>query len=149
MSGINKAIILGRVGKDPEIRYMTNGEAVASFSLATSENWKDKQGAKQERTEWHNISAFRKLAEIIGEYVKKGDMIYIEGKITTEKYTDKSGVEKYSTKIIADQMQMLGGKPSGEQSEQSQRAAPAQNQNPQTSKPAAKNFDDFDSEIPF
>jgi len=148
MSGVNKAIILGRVGKDPETRYMTNGEAVTSFSVATSETWKDKSGEKQEKVEWHNITAFRKLAEIMGQYVHKGDMIYVEGKISTEKYTDKAGVEKYSTKIIADQMTMLGGKQQVNDDAQPERTAqPAK----QAAKPAsaAKVDDPFDSEIPF
>ena len=152
---VNKAIILGRVGKEPDIRYMTNGEAVASFSIATSETWKDKQGVKQEKVEWHNISAFRKLAEIIGEYVKKGDMIYIEGKITTEKYTDKSGVEKYSTKIIADQMQMLGGKRDAgdnQPADDRQPAAETRQQSAPAARPAQSQsgaFADFSDDIPF
>ncbi|CAB4132053.1 Ssb Single-stranded DNA-binding protein [uncultured Caudovirales phage] len=141
---INKAIILGRVGKDPEIRYMTNGEAVASFSIATSEKWKDKSGETQEKTEWHSVTAFRKLAEVIGEYTHKGDLLYMEGKITTEKYTDKQGVEKYTTKIIADKIDFIGGK--REQSDEPRnepKSAPAK-----TAKPAS-GFDEFDEQIPF
>ena len=148
---VNKAILIGRLGKDPEIRYMTNGEAVASFILATTETWKDKSGERQEKTEWHNISAFRRLAEIIGEYVHKGDLLYIEGKITTEKYTDKSGVEKYSTKIIANEMKMLGGKRDSEAQAPIERhpsAAPAKKQDT-SGKVAAKSFDNFDDDIPF
>lgn len=136
MSSVNKAIILGNVGKDPEIRYSADGKAIANFSVATSSSWKDKTGAKQEQTEWHRISAFGKLAEIIGEYIKKGSQIYIEGRIQTRKWQDKDGVEKYTTEIIADQMTMLGG-PKSE--------APA--------KPAAKTpegkFDDMTDDIPF
>lgn len=109
--GINKVILVGNLGKDPEIRYMPNGEAVANFSVATSESWKDKQsGEQKEQTEWHRVVAFKKLAEIIGEYVKKGSKIYIEGKLRTRKWQDKDGQDKYMTEIIADEMQMLDGK---------------------------------------
>lgn len=109
--GINKVILVGNLGNDPELRYSQGGNAIASISVATSERWKDKNGEAQERTEWHRVKAFGKLAEIIGEYCKKGQTVYIEGSLRTEKYTDKNGVEKYSTDIIADEMQMLGGKP--------------------------------------
>lgn len=134
MSSVNKAIILGNVGKDPEVRYLSDGKAAANFSVATSETWKDKSGEKQEKTEWHRISAFGKLAEIIGEYVKKGSQLYIEGRITTRKWSDKDGTEKYTTEIIADQMRLLGGR-----SEKSE------------AKPAAKagKFDDMEDDIPF
>ena len=122
-SGINKAIILGRVGKDVEIHYGSNGNAIASFSVATGESWVDKNTQqKKEVTDWHNITIFGKLAEIAGQYVKKGDQIYLEGKNKTEKYTDKQGVEKYSTKVVLDSfsgvMQMLGGRQEGGQSNQ-------------------------------
>ena len=110
MASVNKAILIGSLGKDPGVRYMPNGEAVANFSIATSESWKDKSGAKQERTEWHNIVAYRKLAEIIGEYLKKGAPVYIEGRIQTRKWQDKEGNDRYTTEIIADQMQMLGSR---------------------------------------
>ena len=134
--GVNKVILIGRLGKDPEMRYMPSGAAIASFSMATSESWKDKQsGEKQERVEWHNISVFGKLAEICGEYLKKGSNVYIDGKIQTDKYTDKQGVEKYSTKIIANQMQMMDAKTVGQ--------AIADKTN---SKPSD---DDFDDDIPF
>lgn len=109
--GVNKVILVGNLGNDPEVRYSQGGSAIASISVATSEKWKDKNGEAQERTEWHRVKAFGKLAEIIGEYCKKGQTVYIEGSLRTEKYTDKQGVEKYSTDIIADEMQMLGGKP--------------------------------------
>lgn len=109
MASINKAIIVGNVGKDPEIRYMPNGEAVANFSIATSDSWKDKSGVKQERTEWHNVVAYRKLADIIGQYVKSGMPLYIEGKLQTRKW-EKDGITRYSTEIIADEMQMLGAR---------------------------------------
>lgn len=108
--GINKVILVGAVGKDPELRYSQSGSAVASISLATSESWKDKNGDKQERTEWHKLQFFGKLAEIVGEYVKKGQQLYVEGSLRTDKYTDKQGVEKYSTGIIVNEMQMLGGR---------------------------------------
>jgi len=108
--GINKVIIVGNLGADPEVRYTGGGTAVCSLSVATSEQWTDKQsGEKQERTEWHRVKLFGKLAEIAGEYLKKGRQVYIEGSLRTDKYTDKSGVEKYSTDIIANDMQMLGG----------------------------------------
>lgn len=111
--GINKVIIVGTVGKDPEMRYSQSGSALCSLSIATNEKWKDKNGEMQERTEWHRVKAFGKLAEIIGEYVKKGGQLYVEGKLRTEKYTDKQGVEKYSTDIIADEIMLLGGKSEG------------------------------------
>ena len=111
--GINKVIIVGTLGKDPEVRYSQSGSALTSISLATNEKWKDKNGETQERTEWHRIKFFGKLAEIAGEYLKKGGQVYIEGSLRTDKYTDKQGVEKYSTDIIANEMQMLGGAPGG------------------------------------
>lgn len=114
--GINKVILVGNLGNDPEVRYAQNGNAITTISVATSESWKDKDGNQQERTEWHRVKFFGRLAEIAGEYLKKGRQVYIEGSLRTEKYTDKAGVEKYSTDIIADEMQMLGGNPSdGEQ----------------------------------
>ncbi len=112
--GINKVILVGNLGNDPEVRYTTSGTAIASLSIATSESWTDKQsGEKQERTEWHRVKMFGRLAEIAGEYLKKGRQVYIEGSLRTDKYTDKSGVEKYSTDIIASEMQMLGGNEGG------------------------------------
>lgn len=107
MKGINKVILVGTVGKDPEVRYGTNGNAMCSLSMATSESWKDQQGQKQEKTEWHNLVFYRKLAEIVGQYVKKGSKLYIEGKLQTRKWQDKSGQDRYTTEIVADQMQML------------------------------------------
>ena len=108
--GINKVILVGNLGADPEIRYTTAGAAVASISVATSEQWTDKQsGQKQERTEWHRVKFFGRLAEIAGEYLRKGRQVYIEGSLRTDKYTDKQGIERYSTDIIANEMQMLGG----------------------------------------
>lgn len=112
--GINKVILVGNLGNDPEVRYSQSGTAMTSISVATSESWKDKtSGEQQERTEWHRVKFFGRLAEIAGEYLKKGSQVYIEGKLRTDKYTDKAGVEKYSTDIIADEMQMLGGKTGG------------------------------------
>ena len=111
--GVNKVIIVGNLGADPETRYTPSGTAITSFRIATSESWKDKQtGEAQERTEWHRVEAFGKLAEICGEYLKKGRQVYIEGKLRTDEY-EKDGVKKWSTKIIADEMQMLGGKEGG------------------------------------
>ena len=107
--GINKVILVGNLGNDPEVRYAQSGSAITTISVATSESWKDKDGNQQERTEWHRVKAFGRLAEIMGEYLKKGRQVYIEGSLRTEKYTDKNGVEKYATDIIADEMQMLGG----------------------------------------
>lgn len=143
MRGINKAIIVGNVGKDPEIRYTGDGRAIANLSVATSEQWKDKQtGQKQEKTEWHRVSAFGKLAEIIGEYVKKGAPVYIEGKIQTRKWQDQNGQDRYSTEIIANELQMLGGRGDSQPQAQQQQSQPQQQQ-------AASTRDDFDQDIPF
>ena len=105
---MNKVQLIGRLGKDPEIRYTQGSEAVANVSLATSESWKDKNGEKQEKTEWHNLVFYRRLAEVVGEHLKKGALIYVEGKITTEKY-QKDGEDRYVTKIVVSEMKMLGG----------------------------------------
>jgi single-strand DNA-binding protein len=123
--GVNKVILVGTLGKDPEVRYSQAGAAMTSVSVATNESWKDKvTGEKQERTEWHRVKFFGRLAEIAGEYLKKGGQVYIEGSLRTEKYTDKQGVEKYSTDIIASEMQMLGGRPEGgERGERPERSA--------------------------
>ena len=110
MASVNKVIILGNLGRDPETRYTTGGDAVTNLNIATSEQWKDKSGEKQERTEWHRVVLFGRQAEIAGEYLKKGRSVYIEGRLQTRKYTDKDGVEKYSTEIVADRMQLLGGR---------------------------------------
>lgn len=109
MASVNKVILVGNLGRDPEVRYMPNGEAVCNFSIATTDNWKDKSGVKQEKTEWHNIVMYRRLAEIAGEYLKKGRPVYIEGSLQTRKW-EKDGVTRYSTEIIGNQMQMLGSK---------------------------------------
>ena len=109
MAGINKVIIVGNLGKDPEVRYTPSGTAVANFSIATSDEWKDKEtGQKQEKTEWHRIVAWRRLGEICGEYLHKGSQVYIEGKIETRSWEDKEGVKRYTTEIVAREMQMLG-----------------------------------------
>ncbi len=108
MAGVNKAILVGRLGKDPEIKYTPSGTAVTNFTMATSENFKDKDGQKQERTEWHRIVAFGKLAEICGEYLAKGKQVYIEGRIQTRSWDDKNGNKRYTTEIVANTMQMLG-----------------------------------------
>jgi single-strand DNA-binding protein len=109
MASVNKVIILGNLGRDPETRYTTGGDAVTNLNIATSEQWKDKSGEKQERTEWHRVVLFGRQAEVAGEYLKKGRSVYIEGRLQTRKYTDKDGVEKYSTEIVADRMQLIGG----------------------------------------
>ena len=112
--GVNKVILVGNLGNDPEVRYMPNGNAVANLSLATSESWKDQHGQVQERTEWHRLTMYRRLAEIAGEYLKKGSQIYVEGKLQTRKWQDQQGQDRYTTEIIVDQMQMLGGRDGGQ-----------------------------------
>ncbi len=157
--GVNKVILVGTLGKDPEVRYAQSGSALASVSIATNESWKDKNGEKQERTEWHRVKFFGRLAEIAGEYLKKGSQVYIEGSLRTEKYTDKAGVEKYSTDIIAQEMQMLGGRPDGaarsegstERSPQRSSGGSYGDQGSRPARPAAPPMnDDFpDDDIPF
>ena len=143
--GINKVILIGNLGVDPEVRYMPSGDAVTNISIATSEQWKDKEtGAQQERTEWHRVVFFKRLAEIVGEYLKKGSKIYIEGSIRTRKWTDKSGNDRYTTEIIGNEMQMLDRK------DASTAARPAAA--PTAAKPAAatnNNTESFDDDIPF
>ena len=112
---VNKVILVGRLGKDPELRYTPSGTAVATFTMATTENYKDREGQKQEKTEWHNIVAWRQLAEICGKFLHKGKQIYIEGKIQTRSYDDRDGNKRYITEIVVDQMQMLGSKDDGQQ----------------------------------
>lgn len=141
MSSVNKVIIIGHLGKDPEVRYMLNGDATANITVATSENWKDKNsGEKVEKTEWHRVSFFRQLAEVVGKYLTKGSLIYVEGKLQTRKWTDKDGNDKYTTEIIADKMQMLGGKSDGQRREKTD------------AKPEYKgdgDFSDFPDDVPF
>lgn len=149
MASVNKVILIGNLGRDPELRYAPNGAAICNVTIATSRNWKDKNsGDKMEETEWHRVVFYDKLAEIAGQYLKKGRSVYVEGRLKTRKWTDKDGVEKYTTEIIADQMQMLGGKDEGE--------APQQRQQPQQRQPSRQpaqqtgtGFDDMDSDIPF
>lgn len=157
MASVNKVILVGNLGRDPEMRYMPNGDAVANFSIATTDSWKDKAGVKQERTEWHRISMFGKLAEIAGEYLKKGSSCYVEGKLQTREWDDKEGNKRTTTEIIADRMQMLGGRSnSGDvmDDEASTPAnAPRQSSSAKpypTAKPAGgSNFDNFKDDIPF
>ena len=150
---VNKVILIGRLGKDPETRYMTSGEAVTNATLATSENWKDKSGEKQEKTEWHNLVFYRRLAEIAGEYLKKGSQIYVEGKLQTRKWQTKEGQDRYTTEIVVNEMTMLGGRSSGAGSFEVVENKPASssgNAAPAKSAPAAKgSFDNFDDDIPF
>jgi single-strand DNA-binding protein len=139
MASVNKVIIVGNLGKDPETRYMPSGDAMTNIAVATTDKWKDKaSGEQKEATEWHRVAFFGKLAEIAGQYLKKGSQVYIEGKLKTRKWTDKDGIEKYTTEIVADTMQMLGGKPSDSGS------APQQRQAKQSA--AAGGFED---DIPF
>ncbi len=153
MASVNKVILIGNLGRDPETRYMPDGGAVTNVSIATTETWKDKNGDKQEKTEWHRVAFFGKLAEIAGEYLKKGSQVYVEGRLQTRKWQDKDGQDKYTTEIVANAMQMLGsrqgmggGAPdAGERESAAATARPA-------SKPAAKSggkFDDFEDDIPF
>jgi len=161
MASVNKVILIGNLGRDPETRYTTGGDAVTNLNIATSETWKDKAGEKQEKTEWHRVVLFGRQAEIAGEYLKKGRSVYIEGRLQTKKYTDKDGVEKYSTEIVGDRMQLLcskdgggggggdaefsGGGGGGSRREGSAAAGGS-------AKPAGapkKNVDDFDDDIPF
>ena len=164
MASVNKVIIVGNLGRDPETRYMPSGDAMTSITVATSDSWKDKAtGEKKEQTEWHRITFFGKLAEIAGQYLKKGSQVYVEGSLRTRKYTDKDGVEKYATDIRADAMQMLGsrqGAGGGAPMDDDYGSAPAPRQNTgssagsssgsarQPSKPAP-NFSEMDDDIPF
>lgn len=138
MASVNKAIILGNLTRDPEIRYMPNGDAAATINVATNEKYKDKSGEKVEKVEYHRIVMFGKIAEIVGEYLHKGSSAYFEGKIQTKKWTDKQGAERYTTEIIADRMQMLGGKRDDEEKPQQKKAS------------SGSGFDDIDEDlIPF
>jgi single-strand DNA-binding protein len=159
MASVNKVIIVGNLGRDPETRYMPNGEAVTNITVATTESWKDKAtGEKKELTEWHRITFYRKLAEIAGQYLKKGSQVYVEGRLQTRKWTDKDGTERYTTEIIADTMQMLGGKQGGNAnpSDDDHGSAPAPRQasgedyrNAKGGSKPAPNFSDMDDDIPF
>jgi single-strand DNA-binding protein len=150
MASVNKAIIIGNLGKDPEMRYMPSGDAICNFSLATTDSWKDKNGEKQEKTEWHRISMFGKLAEIAGEYLKKGSQVYVEGRIQTRKWTNKEGQDQYTTEIVADKMQMLGGRSGG--GGNSFEVVEKPSSGASSAKQAAKgggDFDNFEDDIPF
>ena len=170
MASVNKVIIVGNLGRDPEIRYMPSGDAIANIAVATSYKSKDKNtGEQKELTEWHRISFFGRLAEIVGQYLKKGSSVYVEGRLQTRKYTDKDGVEKYATDIVAENMQMLGGRQGmgdgggggmddGGGYENSAPSRPQQQQAPRQAPPApaarpqpkpAPNFSDMDDDIPF
>ena len=145
---LNKVILIGRLGQEPTIRYMPNGEAVCNFSVATSESWKDQSGQRQERIEWHNITMYRRLAEIAGQYLKKGSQVYLEGKIQSRKYQGKDGIERTAYDIIANEMKMLGGGNSEQraQSVQAETPTPPRRQAPAT--PAAP-VEDIDDDILF
>ena len=122
---LNKVILIGRLGRDPEVRYMPNGEAVCNFSVATSESCKDKNGQRQEATEWHNVTMYRKLAEIAGKYLTKGSQVYLEGKIQSRKYQGKDGIERIAYEIIANEMKMLGGNSQANQEQPKNHQAPS------------------------
>jgi single-strand DNA-binding protein len=162
MASVNKVILIGNLGRDPEVRYAPSGSAICNVTLATSRQWKDKtSGERQEETEWHRVVFYDRLAEIAGEYLKKGRPVYVEGRLKTRKWTDKDGVEKYTTEIIADQMQLLGSRESGGGDDMGggggggggQRSAPASRPAPAAQRPAAQKsstgFDDMDDDIPF
>ncbi|QLG88430.1 single-stranded DNA-binding protein [Chitinibacter bivalviorum] len=172
MASLNKVLLIGNLGKDPESRFLPSGGAVCNFSIATTESWKDKNtGSKQEKTEWHNITMYGRLAEIAGEYLKKGSQVYIEGRLQTRKWQDKqTGADRYTTEIVADEMKMLGGRGGagggmggasqggqggygGDDFNQEYSAPAAPRQAPQAApQPAArpaKSFDDFEDDIPF
>ena len=163
MASVNKVTLVGNLGRDPEVRYMPSGDAIANVSLATSFRSKDKNtGEQKETTEWHRVDFFGRLAEVVAQYLKKGSTIYVEGRLQTRKYTDKDGIEKYATDIVAQEMQMLGGRQTG--GDDSQDAAPARQQAPARGQPSererrlndqyqqsrpAPNFSDMDDDIPF
>jgi single-strand DNA-binding protein len=154
MASVNKVILIGNLGRDPETRYMPEGGAITNISIATTDKWKDKNGEMQEKTEWHRVAFFGKLAEIAGEYLKKGSQVYVEGRLQTRKWQDKDGQDKYTTEIVANVMQMLGSRQgmgggdrdAGGERPQGSGAKPAA----AGSKPAGKGkFDDFEDDIPF
>lgn len=140
--GINKVIIVGNLGQDPETRYVPSGAAVTNFTVATNESWKDKQtGEQKDRTEWHRVAMFGRLAEVAAEYLRKGSQVYIEGKLRTRKWQDRDGKDRYTTEIIADEMQMLGGRGGG--------SAPMSSESAPVSASPQPSADDFDDDIPF
>ena len=147
--GINKVILVGHLGRDPEVRYSPSGAAIANVTIATSEGWKDKQtGEQKERTEWHRVVFFSRLAEIAGEYLRKGSQVYVEGRLQTRKWQDQNGQDRYTTEIVANEMQMLGGRGGGSGG-QSSSTDNQFDQSPQPIQAAPKDFDDFDDDIPF
>ncbi len=156
MASVNKVILIGNLGRDPETRYMPDGGAITNISVATTDVWKDKNGEKQEKTEWHRVAFFGKLAEIAGEYLKKGSQVYVEGRLQTRKWQDKDGNDKYTTEVVAERMQMLGSRQGmGGAGAGAEREAPAERESAGAkgaAKPAAKaggKFDDFEDDIPF
>ena len=142
---LNKVILIGRLGRDPETRYMPNGDAVCNFSIATSESWKDQSGQKKERTEWHAITLYRKLAEIAAQYLKKGSLVYLEGKIQSRKYTGKDGIERTAYEIVCSEMKMLGGRAEGGEGQHNPPPPPQARQQPAAPVPQ----DEIDDSIPF
>jgi single-strand DNA-binding protein len=155
MASVNKVILVGNLGRDPDMRYLPSGDAVANLALATTDKFKDKSGEMKEATEWHRVSFFGRQAEICGQYLKKGSQIYVEGSLRTKKYTDKDGVEKYSTEIRGDRMQMLGSKGGGmadmDDGGYAPQAAPKPAARPSApaARPASSGFDDMEDDIPF
>ena len=150
MASVNKVILVGNLGKDPETRYAPNGEAICNITLATTDTWKDKaSGEKREATEWHKVGFFGKLAEIAGQYLRKGSQVYIEGSLRTRKWTDKENVERYTTEIRADVMKMLGGKGDGQQNDTPRQSAPAPSTPAPKKQASGVGFGDFDDDIPF
>jgi single-strand DNA-binding protein len=152
MASVNKVILIGNLGADPETRYLPSGDAVTNIRIATTENFKDKQGQKQEHTEWHRVSFFGKTAEIAAEYLKKGSPVYVEGRIRTRKWQDKEGQDRYSTEIVADRMQLLGGRGAaagGGSESMSREAAPAGAQARPQKAGGGGAFDEMDDDIPF
>ena len=153
MASVNKVILIGNLGRDPETRYMPEGGAITNISIATTDKWKDKNGEMQEKTEWHRVAFFGKLAEIAGEYLKKGSQVYVEGRLQTRKWQDKDGQDKYTTEIVANVMQMLGsrqGMGGGDRDAGADRAGGGAAKPAAAAKPAGKGkFDDFEDDIPF
>ncbi len=154
--GVNKVILIGNLGQDPEVKYMPNGGAVTNVTIATSESWKDKStGEQKEKTEWHRVVFFQRLAEIVGEYLKKGSKVYIEGKLQTRKWQDQSGNDRYTTEVVANEMQMLDSRGGGGGGDGNFNQSPSQSSGaaPQQQKPAAApaggGMGDFDDDIPF
>lgn len=145
MASVNKVIILGNLGRNPDVRYTQGGDAVANLAIATTEKWKDKNGERQEKTEWHRVTLWGRTAEVAGEYLHKGSSCYIEGRLQTRKYTDKDGVEKYATEIVGDRLQLLGDPRGGGERQQQER--PQQQRQQQQSRQKPDN--DFDDDIPF